>query len=378
MFRSYFLSWKWARSAYGGAFLVAVLTYIQVKISWLYADWLYVLGSVYSNGEKYTPEQLINEFALSAIMIAAISIVFNALHTYVSRKYCWCWYEASMKYYFPNWNKTLRDISNPSERLQDSTESFTARFFNMTKAIVHASLMLWVFVPKLWDLSSKFNFFSLGRMSGMLVWVGLILCLIGYIITALSGYNLKKCKYDIKTARGYLRSGLEYVQRNKNKEDSIPNLENLIKKTRKATFRLFDNQFWFDIWMGVYTQFWAVAPKIFFGYNVFSGYVKYGNVTKTENVLGQVYAAISTPIWLWDEYTEFLSVAQRLREMEETINNPENWKEAKKEEGWEDRRAEQRNPVFFVDPLFGGKVKLTEEEVAFMRESIKNRPHIWE
>lgn len=220
-------------------------------------------------------------------------------------------------------------------------------------------------------------FFALGKIPGLLFLITLFVCLISIIVCSFVGYNLKECKNNIKTARGYLRSGLEYVQRNKNKDDSIPNLKNLIKNTRLATFRLYNNQFWFDIWLGIYSQFWTVAPKIFFGFNVFSGYVKYGHVTKTENVLGNVVGSMSTPIWLWESWTEYLAVAQRLHDLEETINNPENWKEPKKEEGWEDRREKKRIKSYYLD-AYGNKIELTEEEVKVLRTSIKERPHIFE
>jgi ABC-type long-subunit fatty acid transport system fused permease/ATPase subunit len=340
MFRSYFLSWKNARSSYGGAILVVVLTYVSVKISALFNEWLYVAGSVYAGSEKYTPDQFINEFIVPALIIAIVALLFGALHNYVSKKYCLRWYQTGMKHYLPAWNKTVRDISNPSERLQDSTELFVNVVFNMTKGLLHAGLMLWQFAPKLWYDSAKFkfDFFGLGQIEGVLFWIVLIICTLGVVISAFAGYNLKKCKYNIKTVRGYLRTCLEYIQRNKKKNDSVAGAERWITKYGEVSHRLFVNEFWFDIWMGVYTQFWQVAPKLFFGFNVFSGYVKYGHVSRAENEVGQVYAAISTPIWFWGAWTDYLMVSQRLRELEKTINNPENWKAIQKEIKWKERR----------------------------------------
>lgn len=121
-----------------------------------------MLGSVYAGSEKYTMDQMYNEFFIALLILAVWTIIFGALLNYVSKKYCWYWYEALMKHHFPNWNKTLQDISNPSERLQDSTEVLVNLIFNMTKAVFHSALMLGVFGPKLWELSAKFNFFCSG------------------------------------------------------------------------------------------------------------------------------------------------------------------------------------------------------------------------
>jgi peptide/bleomycin uptake transporter len=378
MFRSYFLSWKWAPYAYGGAFFIYFLLWFQVEIASWFANWMEVQGNVVSGAQKYSNLEFLGLFIYEALKLVSLLIATGVVLNYVSRKFCWYWFEALVFFYLPNWNKTLRDVERPAQRLHESTNTFVLKLLGMTKALIFSAIAIKKFGPKLWEYSSHFNFFSFGHISGLLVWIVIVICSCGFIISMLIGINLKKCKYDIADAAGQFRSGLEHMQRNKNRDDSIPNLEKLMAKMRKTNFRLFYNQFWYEIWIGIYSQFWVIAPITFFGYNVFAGYAKYGPAQKAQNSLGEFQRAVSMPIWLWDDYAELMSVVQRLRELEEAIDDPENWKESKKEEGWKDRRAEPRTPVYFVDPLFDGKVELTEEEVAIIRESIKSRPHIWE
>ncbi len=369
MFRSFFLSWKWALPAYGGIISIFALLLFQVLTAWRFADWMLTVGGVVSGAEQFTTPEFIQKFMYEGVVIAGLFILIQSFLNVVSRVFCWFWYEAITFFYLPNWNKTLRDVSNPAERLQDSAEAFTLKFLEMSKAAVRASIVLVTGVPKLWIASKYFNFFSFGHIPGMLVWVVCFVCIVGFLISKLIGINLEKCRYDIRTARGFYRSGIEHVQRNKNRDDSIPNLEKLMKKMRKANFRLFFNQFWFEIWLGLYGQFWAVAPLIFFGYNVFSKHSTYGRAEQTRSTLGEVNGAASTPISLYDMYTDFLSTAARLKELEETINNPDNWEMERKENGWEDRRVGNN----FVTDQSGKKIALSLDELSLLLEHIRRK-----
>jgi peptide/bleomycin uptake transporter len=395
MFRSYFLSWKWAPFSFGGAFLIAMLLYFQVDTAWRFAEWMNILGDVVSGSSKYTTPEFVDKFVYEAFIIGILFLLLNAGINIVSRLYQYFWYEAMTFHYFPNWNETLQDVDNPAERFQNSIEDFTSKLINMTKAIARSGMVLWKFLPKIWALSAHYNFgyleigilkvanwFALWfvgcvkllpailvpesfinfsefhHVSGMLVWVVIGISLIGLRIAFLVGKNLKKCRKDLREARGFVRSCIEFIQRNKKREDSIKSLKKLIKDVKKCSIRLYVNQFLLDIWQGGYGQLWAVLPVTFFGFNVFSGYVKYGLVAKTQSALGEVIGAFSTPIWIFDEYTDYLSAKERLLELENKINNPLNWEEPKKEEGWDDRR----HKIVSVDAT-GHKIEMTREKL---------------
>jgi ABC-type long-subunit fatty acid transport system fused permease/ATPase subunit len=310
-----------------------------VETAWRFAEWIGNFGDVITKTSKYGDlDQFIHQFVAEGVMIAVLFIVIQAWINLISKKFCIYWDEAIFFHELPNWNKTLQDVEGSSQRLQDSVDIFTQKFLIISKPLVRSALVLWKFMPKLWDLSSNFHFLYFTDVPGMLVWIAILIGVFGIIISFFVGIHLTECKYNLQDAKALFRSGLEFIQRNKKRDDSIPHMEKLWKNVKKTNFRLFNNQFFLDLWMGAYGQFWSIAPVAFFGYNVFSGYVKYGLVTKTGSALGEVVGAISAPIWLWDDFMEYRSVVQRLRELEETINNPDNWEEAKKEEGWEDRR----------------------------------------
>ena len=343
MFRSFFKSWKWAPFAYGMAILIIVLLVLQTLIFWRFTDWMELVGGVMAGGyRQYTIGEFVDKYIYEGLKIAGWAVSFGALNMFFSRLFCWFWFEALICHYLPNWNKTLRDISNPSERLHNSADDFTQKFLSLAKGAVGALIVIVTGSSKLYYASADFSFdfgsVSFQNIPGLLFYIVVALCVIAILITRFVGKNLQKCRNDIRTATGTYRSGLEYIQRNKNEPDSIPAVERSLKNLRKEMIRLFVNQFLFDIWMGIYTQFWSVAPLIFFGFNVFSKHTEYGKVTKTQGVLSQVYSAYSTPIWFWDEWTNFMSTVKRLQELENTIDDPENWKEQKREKGWGDRR----------------------------------------
>ncbi len=351
MFRSYFLSWKWAPLAFGGAIILLSLFYFQVETSSRLGEWMQVLGDVVSGSKDYSLEQLLDKFIFEAVKIAAILIGIGAVINLVSSLYCWFWYEAMTYYYLPNWNKTLRDIDGPSQRLEVSIKEFVNKFLGVVKSSVRAILVLFMFVPQIWALSKYYDFFYFSEVPGKLFWIVLIICIVALMITSFFGINLKKCRYDINDAEAVYRSALEFFQRNKNRDDSCAKLTDLMINMRKKNLRLFHNKLWYDLWIGLYAQLWSVLPITFFGYNVFSGFVKYGIVSKTSYALGEVINALSTPIWLYEEITNIKSVALRITELEASINYPKNWREIQKETGWEDRRAVISPREEFVEPL---------------------------
>jgi len=373
MFRSYFLSWKWAPLAYGGAILIIVLLVLNTFLFWRFAEWLGEVGKVMAGYAQYTMPQFIHKYIYEALKIAGMSIAIGTLINCVSRVYCWFWFEALVCYFLPNWNKTLRDISNPSERLHNSADDFTQKFLNMSKAAVGAIIIVATGWEKLYDASANFSFdfgfVSFHNIPGLLFYVVFAICALGLLITRIIGKNLKKCRDDIRTATGSFRSCLEYIQRNKNEEDSIPAVHKSLKKLRKEMLRLFLNQFFVEAWFGIYGQFWAVVPILFFGFNVFSKHVDYGTANKTQGILNQLQSAFSTPIWFWDEYANFMSTVKRLRELEETIDNPENWKESVKEKGWEDRRRK----IVTIDAT-GKTIELSREDIEKILANFDNLP----
>lgn len=370
MFRSFFASWKWAPLAWGGIIVLLVLFYHQVEVSSRFGEWMQILGNIVSGSKEYSPEQFLDKFVYEAIKIAGLLILIQTFINLVSSLFCWFWFEAMTFYYLPNWNKTLREVDGPSQRLQISLKDFSQKFLGMTKAGVRSVLVLIRFVPIIWVMSDNFDFFYFSQIPGKLFWIVLVICAVGLLISSFVGMNLKKCRYDIGDAEAFYRSALEFVQRNKKREDSIPNLAKLVKNMRNKNIRLFHNKFWYDLWMGVYGQLWGVLPITFFAYNVFSGIVKYGIVAKTSYALGEVIGALSMPIWLYEEYTDIKSIAQRIQELEKSINDPKNWEEYKKEEGWEDRRLN----VSAVD-VHGQKIEISRKELRKLLEEVSDPDH---
>lgn len=373
MFRSYFLSWKWAPFSFGGAILILTLIILQTLLFWRFTEWLGVVGEVMAGNKAYTISVFVDKYIYEALKIGGWSILLGTLRNLVQRVFCYFWFEALVGYFLPNWNKTLRDLSNPSERLHDSANDFTQKFLNLSTAAIAAIIVVVTGWEKLYDLSSEFSFdfgfVSFNHVPGMLLWVTIAICALSFLVTRLIGKNLKRCRDSIRTAMGFFRSSLEYIQRNKNEEDSIPAVHGKLRNLRKEMFRLFFNQFWIDIWYGVYSQFWQVVPIVFFGFNVFSKHTEYGTVNETQGVLGHVQGAFSTPIWLWDEWANFMSTVKRLKELEDTIDNPENWKEPVKEEGWDDRRRK----VVTVDAN-GRMIELSREDIEKMLANFDNLP----
>ena len=153
MFRSFFLSRRWAFWAWGGLLVLVALVFITVQQTVKLNAWY---GEFYDLLQK--PEQagglekfwgFMQQFA----WIAFPYMLLRSLETYLASHYAFRWRQAMTEVYLPRWQHTAATVEGASQRIQEDCMRFARQTENLGLGLVRAVLTLVSFIPILWALS---------------------------------------------------------------------------------------------------------------------------------------------------------------------------------------------------------------------------------
>ena len=199
---------------------------------------------------------------------------------------------------------------NPDQRIQEDINQFTTYTVSLSMGLMNAVVTLLSFVGILWALSGDFSF-SLGGSSysipGFMVWMALLYCAVGSVITHYIGrpqirLNFMQQRYEadfrhhMVRVREYSESialdkgeAVERTQLDGRFSHVLSNFLLLIKKQK--------NLVWFTSFFG---QAAVVFPFIVAAPRFFSGAIQLGQLMQISSAFGRVQDSLS---WLVDNYS---------------------------------------------------------------------------
>jgi peptide/bleomycin uptake transporter len=234
MFRSFFLSRRWALWAWGGLFVLVALVFITVQQTVKLNAWY---GEFYDLLQK--PEQagglekfwgFMQQFALIA--------------------------QALTEEYLPRWQRTDATVEGASQRIQEDCMRFARQTENLGLGLVRALLTLVSFIPILWALSTGMAIVWL-QFEGSLFWVALATALGGTVISWFVGIRLPGLEYNNQRTEAALRKDLVYAEDDRSRMH-LPTVLELFMGVRLNNFRLFNHYAYFHLWPLPRCR-WAVA-----------------------------------------------------------------------------------------------------------------------
>ncbi len=316
MIKSFFGSKEYRLWAWGGLFLLFLITWLQVYLIVLLNAWY---------GEFYDILQKANDIdaffsSLSNVLKILIPYIFIAVITlYFAQHYAFRWREAITYYYIPLWEKCPTSIEGASQRIQQDTYEFARSLESLGLGLFKALLTLIAFIPILWNLSDHVSVPILKDIEGSLVYIALITSLGGIVISYFVGIKLPGIEYDNQKVEATYRKQLVYSEDDKSYANK-QTLFALFQGLRMNYFRLFNHYSYFSVWSNVYGQVMVFVPFFFMAPSLFTGLITLGVVTQTGNAFGKVNDSFSYLIDRWTDITKFLSVIKRLREFELLLN----------------------------------------------------------
>ena len=218
---------------------------------------------------------------------------------------------------------------NPDQRIQEDINLFTTYSISLSMGLLNAVVTLVSFIGILWTLSGAFAF-TLGGTSysipGFMVWMAVLYCTLGSIITHYIGRPQIKLNFQQQRAEADFRhhmvrvreysesialdkgEAVERAQLDTRFAAVLANYLQLIKKQK--------NLVWFTNFFG---QAAVVFPFVVAAPRFFSGAIQLGQLIQISSAFGRVQDSLS---WLVDNYSSLAAwraTTDRLTSFEDNI-----------------------------------------------------------
>ena len=227
---------------------------------------------------------------------------------------------------------TTATPDNPDQRMAEDLNLFTSYSVGLSMGLLNAVVTLVSFVGILWGLSGAFGFEVLGQqweIPGFMVWMALIYCLVGSVITHFIGRPLMGLNFEQQRREANFRHHLvrvreysesialdrgEAVERQhlgQRFTDVLANYLALIRAQKRLT--------WFTVGFG---QAAVVFPFVVAAPRFFSGAIQLGELMQIASAFGRVQDSLA---WFIDNYASLAAwraTTDRLTSFEDSFSAP--------------------------------------------------------
>ncbi len=219
---------------------------------------------------------------------------------------------------------------NPDQRIQEDINLFTGYSISLSMGLLNAVVTLLSFVGILWSLSGAFAF-TVGGSSysipGFMVWMAVLYCAVGSIITHYIGrpqirlnYQQQRYEADFRHHMVRVREYSESIALDKGEAVEREQLDSRFAAVLANYLQLIRKQknlVWFTNFFG---QAAVVFPFIVAAPRFFSGAIQLGELMQISSAFGRVQDSLS---WLVDNYSSLAAwraTTDRLTSFEDHVS----------------------------------------------------------
>ncbi|BDT68960.1 vitamin B12 transport ATP-binding protein BacA [Comamonadaceae bacterium OS-1] len=218
---------------------------------------------------------------------------------------------------------------NPDQRIQEDLNQFTSLTIGLCMGVLNSVVTLVSFVGILWKLSGEFSFHLGGSeyfVPGFMVWMALLYCAAGSIITFYIGrpqiklnFQQQRVEADFRHHMVRVREYSESIALDHGEKVERAHLDTRFEAVLANYLRLLKAQkrlIWFNSFFG---QAAVVFPFIVAAPRFFSGAIQLGTLMQIASAFGRVQDSLS---WFVDNYSSLATwraTTDRLTSFEEQI-----------------------------------------------------------
>ena len=198
---------------------------------------------------------------------------------------------------------------NPDQRIQEDISQFTGLTLGLSMGLLNSVVTLGSFVDILWGLSGGFSFHWSGSeyvISGFMVWVAVLYCLIGSLITHYLGkpqillnFQQQRLEADFRHRMVRVREYSESIALERGEAVEGTQLGHKFRRVFANQMALIQQQkklMWFTLLFG---QTASVFPFIIAAPRFFSGAIALGDLMQISSAFSEVQGALN---WFVDNY----------------------------------------------------------------------------
>lgn len=218
---------------------------------------------------------------------------------------------------------------NPDQRMQEDLKLFTSSTVGLSMGLLNALVTLLSFVGILWSLSGAFSFTWGGTefvIPGFMLWVAVLYCVVGSVITHYVGRPLIPLNYQQQRREADFRHNLVRV-REYSEAIALDRGESVEGKQLNLRFdhvlanylKLIDAQKRLTMFTATFSQASTVFPFIVAAPRFFSGAIQLGMVMQIASAFNRVQDSLSWFIDNYDALAAWRATTDRLIHFEAAI-----------------------------------------------------------
>ena len=199
---------------------------------------------------------------------------------------------------------------NPDQRIQEDVNQFASLTLSLTMGLLNSVVTLASFVGILWTLSGGFSFHLAGSeyvIPGFMVWMALLYCTVGSVLTHYIGrpqiglnFQQQQAEADFRHRMVQVREYSESIALDRGEAVTHAQLDQRFGRVLSNYLALITAQkrlVWFTSFFG---QAAVVFPFVVAAPRFFSGAIQLGELMQISSAFGQVQGALS---WFVDSYS---------------------------------------------------------------------------
>jgi len=337
MLRSFFGSWRYGFYAWAMLSLLMGIIWYNVEILVFYNAWN---KEIYDTIQTLQEERFwelflgwnwgrITDFVLlkedtmpSFLEIIALYTPIAVYATWQTQRYCFKWREANTKHYMTRWEASTAKIEGGSQRIQEDLMIFGKVLQGLFMGFFSAILVLFAFLPILWELSEGLPVWNGKIIPGFLVWVALGVSLGGTLISVLLGWKLPKLEYNNQVVEAKMRKTLVFSE-DDFKERATEALFPMFYAVRRNYYRLFNWYMGFGVWQTAFGLCVGNLALVVLAPAYFDQLITLGVLFQVLNAFGRVESSMGFFIDRWTTIVDFISVIRRIREFNKALDEAE-------------------------------------------------------
>lgn len=333
MLKSFF--WSKGHAFYAWAVLACILaiTWYNVEILVYYNTWNKQFYDAIQNLQEAEFWQLLWGFSLNGLWslitlkeglvpsFLEIIIVYTPMSAFViwlSQRFAFRWREANTQYYLERWERSTAKIEGGSQRIQEDLMLFGKTLQSLFTGFFNAVLVLFAFLPILWQLSEGLPVWNGQVIPGFLVWVALAVSVGGTLFSFLLGLKLPGLEYNNQVVEAKFRKHLVFSEDDYSyrlTQDLFP----MFAAIKKNYHKLFNWYFSFSVWQTAFGLVVGNLAIIVLAPSYFAQLITLGILFQVLNAFGRVENSLSFFIDRWTTIVDFQAVVRRIREFDKTL-----------------------------------------------------------
>ena len=310
---------KW--KARGLLAAIVVLNLAAVYMLVLLNDWNRVFYDALQNKDQVVFWQQLGRFsylAFAFIIIAVYKFYLTQLlevnwRAWMTRQYLarWLGHDAFYRMELARFTgTTVGSPDNPDQRIQEDVNQFTAYSVSLSMGLLNAVVTLVSFVGILWGLSGAFSFEVQGStytIPGFMVWMAVLYCVVGSVITHYVGkpqiklnYEQQRLEANFRHHMVRVRDASESIALDRGARVESQQLDLRFSSVVGNYFQLIRTQkrlVWFTSFFG---QAAVIFPFILAAPRFFSGAIQLGELMQIASAFDRVQGALS---WFVENYS---------------------------------------------------------------------------